>query len=65
MSFEVTGTYEDPENTASSTSSVEELRSNAGSLFRRLFNGLDDSRIVFEFFNRLDETPFLDSLIWA
>jgi hypothetical protein len=65
MSLEVTGIYEAPENTASTTSSVAILRSNAGSFLRRLLSGLDERRTVFEFFSRLEETAFLDSLILA
>lgn len=64
-SFEVTGIYEDPEKTASTTSSVAMVRSNAGSFLRRFFNGFEDSRIVFAFFSLLEDTLFLASLILA
>ena len=50
------GMNEDPAKTASTTSSVAKLRSNAESFRRRDLRGLDDNRTVVEFLSRLVET---------
>ena len=55
MSLEVAGIYDDPEKTASMTSSVAIPRSNAEALLLLFFNGFEDSRTVFSFFNFLEE----------
>jgi len=65
MSLDVAGIYDDPESTASTTSSVAIPRSNAETFLRRLFKGFEDNRIVFSFFSFFEDTIFFSSLILA